>query len=1000
MKNLEKTLAEEPVIKKLQQLGWRYVRPDELKRYSFEEPLLIDELERKIKEINSEKDLTDEDIEEVIKILKNAFYDQNGHKQVLRYLKYGIEIKTKQRIVRKVDLFDYKNISKNEFVVTNQFKFTAKESIRLDILLFVNGIPLVNIECKNPYTLKTDYHAAYYQIKRYEKDAPELYKYVQIGVVFAEKVKYFPIVPWEDNVEQHTWRWEGCKNEIEAIFEFLKPEMLLDIIRNFLFIKQQKGKETKKVIARYMQVRAVNKIYKRVFDNLEGKDKKNKGLIWHWQGSGKTLTMIFAAHKLYFDLGKPTIFFVVDRRDLERQFGEYNLNELDLNFEYEKVESIPHLVEILRFDNYSGKRGVFLTLIHKFNVDDEILLNEFLSSQKEVSKRKDIVCFLDEVHRSQYGLLAAKMKNILKNAFFFGFTGTPISEKERNTYLEFGYPVEDNKELYLDRYFIDEAIKDGYVLNIVYLPKREKDILLKREDIEWFLKQVDVDDMEDEYEQIYIKESVKKRLNAIKVFLENEQRIEKICKDISEHYKNNFDNKFKGLIVTASRLACVKYKKIIDRYLPSDYTEVVMTFGFSEGKQEIDDYKNYLINKYANKDINEINKKIIEDFQNKQNPKLLIVTDMLITGFDEPKLAVLYLDKLLKRHRLLQTISRTNRPYKDIKEAGLVVDYVGIFELWIEALKYYTRKKLPGIIAKDELVKKFLEIIKELKDLFGDMVGKFEKDVMDKALEMIVTDDEIAQVFIDKVKELRKIFELLGIVKEKIEHIVEYKWFLAIYEAYIKLRRPDVSEEEINKYLERTLKIIHELIEVKPISELSPPFMIDVNYLEKLRKSKGLTDYQKAVGIISGLEIIIRIHSANPVYRAIAEKVKKLIKDWKDKVIDYKKLFEEGIKLVEYLKEKEEEKKKYDEIVFGIKTIFENVVGFEENLCIELAKDVHLKIKNSMIPNWKENNAILNDIKRKIREYLTDVKTKYQISYEDMEKIYDEIIVFITETNL
>ncbi|MCX7837790.1 MAG: HsdR family type I site-specific deoxyribonuclease, partial [candidate division WOR-3 bacterium] len=330
--------------------------------------------------------------------------------------------------------------------------------------------------------------------------------------------------------------------------------------------------------------------------------------MWHWQGSGKTLTMIFAAHKLYFELGKPTIFFIVDRRDLERQFAEKDLSALDLNFEFEKIESIPHLVEILKYDDYSGKRGVFLSLIHKFNVDDETLLDEFISVTREVSKRKDIICFLDEVHRTQYGLLAAKMKNILKEAFFFGFTGTPIAEKERNTYLEFGYPVENNKELYLDRYFIDEAINDGYVLNIVYLPKREKDITLKKQDIEWFLKNVDVDDVEDEYEQKYIKGKVKARLNAIKVFLENEERIEKICKDIATHYKDHFDGKFKGLIVTASRLACVRYKKIIDKFLPENYTEVVMTFGANEAKKEIEEYKNLLIEKYKSKDIDEIMK--------------------------------------------------------------------------------------------------------------------------------------------------------------------------------------------------------------------------------------------------------------------------------------------------------------------------------------------------------------------------------------------------------
>jgi type I restriction enzyme, R subunit len=197
----------------------------------------------------------------VINKLKYAPTDQNGHKEILKYLKYGVPIRTeKERIVKYIQLFDYKNFQNNDFVVTNQFKFVGRENIRLDILLIVNGIPLVNIECKNPYTDKKDYYDAYKQIKRYEKTAPELYKYIQIGVGFAEVVKYFPIVPWLDDVRQEVWKWEGYKED-EAIFEMLKPETLLDILKNFIFVREFRGEMTK-VIGRYMQYRAANKFIK------------------------------------------------------------------------------------------------------------------------------------------------------------------------------------------------------------------------------------------------------------------------------------------------------------------------------------------------------------------------------------------------------------------------------------------------------------------------------------------------------------------------------------------------------------------------------------------------------------------------------------------------------------------------------------------------------------------------------------------------------------------
>ena len=301
MRQLEKKLVEDWVIEKLKEKGWNYIEAEKLNRLSFDEPLLVEDLKKKILDINKDTELTGEDLNTVVNKLKYVPTDQNGHKEILKYLKYGVPIRTeKERIVKYIQLFDYKNFKNNDIVVTNQFKFVGRENIRLDILLIVNGIPLVNIECKNPYTDKRDYYDAYKQIKRYEKVAPELYKYIQIGVGFAEVVKYFPIVPWLDDVRQEVWKWEGYKED-EAIFEMLKPETLLDILKNFIFVREFRGEMTK-VIARYMQYRAVNKIYKRVIDNLAKNTSKNKGLIWHWQGSGKTLTMIFSAHKLYFNL--------------------------------------------------------------------------------------------------------------------------------------------------------------------------------------------------------------------------------------------------------------------------------------------------------------------------------------------------------------------------------------------------------------------------------------------------------------------------------------------------------------------------------------------------------------------------------------------------------------------------------------------------------------------------------------------------------------------------
>jgi len=992
---LEKKLVEDWATEKLKERGWNYVESEKLNRLSFDEPLLVEDLKKKILEINRDTELTEEDLNAVVNKLKYAPTDQNGHKEILKYLKYGVPIKTeKERIVKYIQLFDYKNFQENDFVVTNQFKFVGRENIRLDILLIVNGIPLVNVECKNPYTDKRDYYDAYKQIKRYEKVAPELYKYIQIGVGFAEVVKYFPIVPWLNDVKQETWKWEGYKED-EAIFEMLKPETLLDILKNFIFVREFRGEMTK-VIARYMQYRAANKIYQRVIDNLEGKTDKNKGLIWHWQGSGKTLTMIFSAHKLYFELGKPTIFFIVDRRDLERQFNE-ELSALDLNFGFEKIESINALREVLIYDDYRGKRGAFLTLIHKFNLDEEFLLGE-LEEKGEIKRRKDVICFLDEVHRSQYGRLAMKMKNVLQNSFFFGFTGTPISYADRDTYKQFGYISDEDKELYLDKYFMDEAEKDGFVVPIIYELRKEK-IGLKDEDIEWYLEKVDAEDIGDEMELKQVKNEVRKRLNEIKVFLENPNEIAEICKDLANHFKENFDGKFKGLIVTGSRKACVRYKKFLDNYLPPEYSEVVMTFN-QDDEEEIQEYRCKLIERFKINDTNEIIAQIIEKFRKEEYPKLLIVTDMLITGFDEPKLGVLYLHKLLKNHRLLQTIARVNRPYLE-KVAGLIVDYVGIFKFIEKAFKFYLEKEEKSVKKeiknKVEIFEEFLKILEEIKAIFDGLIGNFDRDVFEKALEMILKDEEIENKFVLLYKELRRWFEMLASDERMIKYLTDYKWLTALYERYKKITIKPDEKEKIEKFFDKTIKIIHELIEVKGIIPKIKPSVIDLNYIRSLKYS-DLTEEEKTIGKLIALKHICALSSKNPVYKSIAERVKELIEKWQKDEIDYISLGIEVEKILNYIEEKEREKEKtkLNELEFGIKLTLENFEKIRKEESESIAKEIYKKIEPLLSSGWNKNPALLKEVSKKIREYLAEIKIKYNLAYEEFDKLFQEVFDFVS----
>src|SRR3989344_3550241 len=308
---------------------------------------------------------------------------------------------------------------------------------------------------------------------------------------------------------------------------------------------------------------ALNKLYlnhKRLSEDLdfsltrnikdvEGVEKKNRGLIWHWQGSGKTLTMIFSANKLYpiKELANPTIFFILDRTELEEQF--YNeFNGLDLGVKVEKIDSIHKLKEVLMHDEGKGKRGLFTVLVHKFRENElkeaDKILKELSKDNQTISNRKNIVAFIDESHRTQYGLLAAQMKYILKNAFFFAFTGTPISKKTQNTHLEFAYP--QFGENYLDKYFIKDAINDGFTLKIVYQPRLEKEVHLKKDQLDLLLK-IEDEDLPEKKRKEY-EEKVKKKINIRKAYYKNRERVAKIAKDISQHFKENLDNKYKAMV--------------------------------------------------------------------------------------------------------------------------------------------------------------------------------------------------------------------------------------------------------------------------------------------------------------------------------------------------------------------------------------------------------------------------------------------------------------------
>ena len=991
MNFIEKNL-EDYIINKLEEKSWKFVTADSLERISYEEPLLIPSLSRSLKNINKKSGIGNEEINKVINMLKLTGTGIEGSKAILNYYKFGIPIKfEKEKVIKYVKLFDFQNTNSNEFIVSRQVYYHGRDFIRVDIVLYVNGIPLVNIECKNPLIISESWYTAYRQIIDYKNTVPELYKYIQIGVVAEVAARYFPIVTWKDEILTHLWRCEG-KDAIDSAVDMLSCGTLLDIIENYIFLRIER-EEASKVVARYMQYIASNKIVERVNKNLAGEEEKKRGLIWHWQGSGKTFTMIFAASKLYYlnKLENPSIFFIVDRIELERQLSD-EFNFLDIE-KTEIIDSAKTLKRILKYDDFRGKRGIFITLIHKFKPEElshlQKELEEISKFKETIMNRKNVVVFIDEGHRTQYGLLAAQMKSIFRNAFFFAFTGTPISKEERDTYLEFSYPPD---ELYLDRYFIADSIKDGFTVKIVYQPRLIEEVHLKKDMLKDFLDS-ELDELPEDISE-RVEGRIKEKLTTIKLLLENQKRINLVAKDIANHFKENVDGKFKAMVVAASRIACDIYKKELDKFLSPKYSEVVMTYNRGDEKVLVERVAEMQV-RFGTKDVGDIRKDIIDKFKDDEYPKILIVTDMLLTGFDVPKLEVMYLDKPLKEHRLLQAIARTNRPYKDLKEAGIIIDYVGVLKEIKRAFEIYSEEDIKcALFSYENIEEEFKNLIKEIFEIFEELPKNYERETLLKAVELLTTEKAKEKEFIAKYKNLRKIFEILGSEEIKIEYLEDYKWISAVYTYYMKIvAQESPVEEYVEKYFDKTVKFIHQSTEIKSLETELPKVSFDQKYLEELEE-KVKSKEEKAANILFTLNKLILVERhKNPIYESLVERVERLLELWKEKTKDYKRIYTEGKDIINEINSLSDRQRMigFSDLEYSLLLVLEEKFGKKDELLNEI-EDISNKLKIHLFPGWFNQPTEEKNVEREVRKFTRGLKRKYGITLEEMDELYKKLI--------
>ena len=494
-------------------------------------------------------------------------------------------------------------------------------------------------------------------MEEYQKSIPQLFvpnvfMFATEGKTYRAGAVKLPLEKWQP---WKTTTDSSNLNEVKKATELMiSPQAVLDIARNFTVFSTEKGGQKIKVLCRYQQVEATKQIIERV---LEGKIKK--GLIWHFQGSGKSILMVYAAQQLRKEprLKSPTVLVVVDRIDLNSQIGA-TFNAIDVPNTV-VAESREELQRLLAQDT----RKIIITTIHKF-AEAEGVLNE----------RDNIIVLVDEAHRTQEGDLGLRMRAALPNAFLFGLTGTPINKRDRNTFLTFG--DEHDESGYLNKYSFKQAIEDEATIPIDFEP-RLVELHINQEELEkeykWMLNEEGIT-YGDKDAKLLTKQAAK-----FAHLVKSQNRIQKVCLDIVKHFRERVEpNGFKGQVVVYDREACDLYKQEIDKHMAPEETAVVMTVSHTDD----DSWKE----KYDLTD--DAQAKLLDRFRDKRDPlKLLIVTAKLLTGFDAPINKVMYLDKPMKDHTLLQAICRVNRPYPG-KHRGLIVDYIGVFDNVAEALDF------------------------------------------------------------------------------------------------------------------------------------------------------------------------------------------------------------------------------------------------------------------------------------------------------------------------
>jgi type I restriction enzyme R subunit len=959
-----------PMVKHASVVGWEQLTPEEAERMrrGRANMLFPEVLEDKLQEFNAW--LTEDQARAIVESIEALPATIEGNREVLRWLRgerqWNDENEQRQR---SVQIIDFAFPDQNALHVTWEWKVeppARAKGNRADVMFVVNGIPVTIVEHKNPKD-RDALTKAVTQLRRYEKETPELLTQAQLHNE-THLIDYWYGVTWNVN-RRMLFKWkhssdESYRNAVQAFFE---PREFLRTLGEWVLFYVEDG-ETKKSVLREHQRGAVDAVVDRCADPA-----KNRGLIWHTQGSGKTFTLLTAAQLILSQKDRfrnATVILVVDRTELEGQLKEWVdrlLGEMQANdIPVRRANSRDDLQDL--FD--SDFRGLVVSMIHKFE-----------AIRKDSSNRDNVFVFIDEAHRSVAADLGSYLMAAVPKSTIIGFTGTPVGGAQGGGSGSFQIFGSQDEEGYLHKYSIIESIDDETTLPIKYL-LAPSSMSMEPEDLDEQFYALATDEDVTDIDEL---NKVLQRAVGLRTFLGADSRVRQVAEFVAEHFKENVEPLgYKAFLVAVDRETCAKYKRALDELLPPEWSEVV----YSRNANDVVDRPD--VHELQLSDDRE--KEVRRQFKKAdQQPKILIVTDKLLTGYDAPILYAMYLDKPMRDHVLLQALARVNRPYIDgagvQKKVGLVVDFVGILKELHKALRFDSADVEGALEDLDVLL---VDLLQKIDAASTEYLQVETGQGADEQLESLVygkfVSAEERKKFFDDYRDVESLWEILSPSAELRDHIATYKRLSVLYAA---VRNAYSETTSFTADLEhKTKRLIEESATQVGLGRFTKVATFDVQTLESLGRDDSPPE-EKVYNLLRGLRKEMEENpAAAVVLQSIKEKADRVIENLEERKIN-------GLAALDELKALADEKDRLRELArssglsdraFGIFAVLSKEAPLQE-LKVDIQRlAVNIELAVDQYPHWRENA----DEERRLRSGL--YKPLLELPAEPRREIIEKVM--------